>query len=223
MSLVLKDLLCSLEGFTLDINVELPAHVTALFGPSGAGKTTLLDIVAGLRRPDRAMIQVDDRLLTDTRSRKSIPPHLRKIGYVPQDLALFPHLSVRDNLLYGFKTCPGPRTPFRLSDALEMLDIGHLLERRPGQLSGGEKQRIALGRALLSSPCLLLLDEPMASLDARLKERILPYLRRVRDTFKFPILYVSHDSEEVTALCDEVLILERGSIVQRGHPAAVLR
>ena len=223
MSLLLQGVSCPLGDFTLSIDVELQTHVTAIFGRSGAGKTTLLDIIAGIRRPDQAVIEIDGRLLNDTKSNRFVPPHRRRIGYVPQDLALFPHLSVRENLLYGFSAPPELEPSFTLADVMEMLDIVSLLNRRIHQLSGGEKQRVALGRALLSAPCLLLLDEPLASLDSALKERILPYLRRIREIFQFPILYVTHDPQEVTALCDEVLILDQGRLIGRGPPDIVLR
>jgi molybdate transport system ATP-binding protein len=222
MSMVLQDVRVPLAEFTLQADLELTAHVTGIFGPSGAGKTTLLDIIAGLRRPASALIRLDDQILTDTTGKVFVPPHRRGIGYVPQDLALFPHRSVRENLLYGHKPDAEASGPFSFGQVAEVLDIGGLTARRIGQLSGGEKQRVALGRALLSAPRLLLLDEPLASLDARLKERILPYLRRVRETFTIPILHVSHDVKEMAALCDEVLVIEEGRIVRRGAPAEVL-
>lgn len=222
MSLLLQGVRAPMPGSALEADVELTAHVTGLFGASGAGKTTLLDIIAGLRRPSSALIRLDGRTLTDTAAGVSVPPHRRGIGYVPQDLALFPHLSVRENLLYGRKTSAEDGTPFSLAQVTQVLEIDGLAERRIGRLSGGERQRVALGRALLSAPRLLLLDEPLASLDARLKERILPCLRRVRETFAIPVLHVSHDASEMAALCDEVLVLENGRIVRRGRPSEVL-
>ncbi|HTH47895.1 MAG TPA: ATP-binding cassette domain-containing protein [Candidatus Limnocylindria bacterium] len=215
MSLQLQNIRVRLADFVLEIDVELHAHVTALFGPSGAGKTTLLDTIAGLRPPLSAVIRLDGRTLTDTGSRVSVPPHRRAIGYVPQDLALFPHLSVGENLRYGQPPRAEGQGPFSLVQITGLLDLGGLMARRTGQLSGGEKQRVALGRALLSAPRLLLLDEPLASLDTGLKGRILPYLRRIRETFPIPILYVSHDAGEVAALCDEVLTLDGGRITGR--------
>ena len=194
--------------------MEATRRVTTIFGPSGAGKTSLLELVAGLRRAKSALIQLDERVLVDTARGVFVPPHQRQIGYVPQDLALFPHLSIERNLRYGFKD--GNGTPFGFEKVCETLEIQSLLTRRIRELSGGEKQRVALARALLSSPKLLLLDEPLASLDAPLKERIIPYLMRIRDGFKIPMLCVTHDRTEALALADEVFILERGRILQSG-------
>ena len=215
MSLLLQNIRVPLADFTLEIDVELQAHVTAISGVSGAGKTTLLDTIAGLRRPQSAVIRLEGRTLTDTGAGIGVPPHRRGIGYVPQDLALFPHLTAGENLCYGRKPKTEREGAFSLTQVTGVLDLEGLTERRISQLSGGEKQRVALGRALLSAPQLLLLDEPLASLDARLKGRILPYLRRVRETFPIPILYVSHDPGEAAALCDEVLTLDGGKIVGR--------
>lgn len=212
MKLVLRDVRLPLAHFELRIDVEVTRQVTALFGPSGAGKTSLLDLIAGLRQAPSAWIELDGRVLTDTGSRKEVPARDRHIGYVPQDGALFPHLSVRKNVLYGNK---GDTSLDRVTGVLE---IGHLLDRRIGGLSGGEKQRVALARALLSSPRLLLLDEPLAALDEDLKGRVLSYLQRVRDELKVPMLYVSHTTDELRALCDEVLVLDRGLLRGRGEP-----
>ncbi|HET9228585.1 MAG TPA: ATP-binding cassette domain-containing protein [Thermoanaerobaculia bacterium] len=212
MKLVLRDVRLPLAHFELKLDVEITRQVTALFGPSGAGKTTVLDLIAGLRRAPSACIELDGRVLTDTAARKEVPARDRHIGYVPQDGALFPHLSVRGNILYGIK---GDTSLARVT---EVLEIGHLLDRRIGGLSGGEKQRVALARALLSSPRLLLLDEPLAALDEDLKGRVLSYLQRVRDELRVPMLYVSHTTDELRALCDEVLILDRGVLRGRGDP-----
>lgn len=219
MSLRLDSIAVELPAFRLDADVELNAHVTAVFGPSGAGKTTLLDVIAGLRKPSAGRVILHDRVLTDVSRRTFVPPHLRRVGYVPQDLALFPHLTVRENLLFGFR---GPDPAGALEGVTGILELRGLEDRRIRQLSGGEKQRVALGRALLTEPRLLLLDEPLASLDAALKDRILPCLRRIRDAFDIPILHVSHDAREVRLLCDEVLILEAGRIVRRGPPSRML-
>lgn len=224
MRLVLRDVRCPLSHFTLTLDVEITRDVTALFGPSGAGKTTALDLIAGLRRSPSAYIELDGRVLTDTSAGKEVPARDRHIGYVPQDGALFPHLSVRGNLLYGSKGGArgrgrGDAGPERVT---EVLDIGHLLDRRIGGLSGGERQRVALGRALLSSPRLLLLDEPLASLDEELRMRVLTYLKRVRDELTVPMLYVSHSRREVVELCEEVLILDRGVLKGKGEPLALL-
>jgi molybdate transport system ATP-binding protein len=220
MNLLLKNISLPLADFVLQIDVELAGQVTAIFGPSGAGKTSLLDLIAGLRRPERAFIQLDQRVLTDTARGLALPPRARQIGYVPQDLALFPHLPVRKNLLYGC-TAPAPRDGlFSYERVAAVLEIGPLAARGATELSGGEKQRVALARALLTSPKLLLLDEPLAGLDAALKARIIPYLARVRDEFQVPMLYVSHDRQEIQALCDEVVELERGQVLPRVHEKA---
>jgi molybdate transport system ATP-binding protein len=216
VKLVLRGVRCPLAHFTLALDVEITRGVTALFGPSGAGKTTALDLIAGLRRAPSAWIELDGRVLTDTSAGREVPARDRHIGYVPQDGALFPHLSVRGNLLYGSKKDVSPER------VTEVLDIGHLLDRRIGGLSGGERQRVALARALLSSPKLLLLDEPLASLDEELRTRVLAYLKRVRDELRVPMLYVSHARSEVVELCEEVLVLERGTLKGQGDPRALL-
>jgi len=215
MKLLLKTISLPLAEFSLNLDVEIQNQVTAIFGPSGAGKTSLLDLIAGLRHPQSAHIQLDERVLTDTAAGVRVPTRHRQIGYVPQDLALFPHLSVERNLLYGVK---GTRTHdilFSYEHVTQVLEIQPLLNRRVTNLSGGEKQRVVLARALLASPQLLLLDEPLASLDTVLKSKIIPYLARIRDEFHIPMLYVTHDWDEVQALCAEALIMERGEIVRR--------
>ncbi len=215
MNLRLQNISLRLPHFRLEVDVQLPGTITALFGPSGAGKTTLLDVVAGLRRPDSALIQVDDRVLTDSDRGISVPVRERGIGYVPQDLALFPHLSVRQNIVYGLRrTADG--SPFSLAHVLEVMEIQDLITRKITALSGGEKQRVALARALVAAPRLLLLDEPLASLDQKLKTRILPYLARIRTEFKLPMLYVTHDRYEALALADEVMVIAEGKILQSG-------
>jgi molybdate transport system ATP-binding protein len=216
--LLVQQVSLPLADFIVEADVVIQSQVTAIFGPSGAGKTSLLDLIAGLRRPRSAFIQLNDRVLTDTAGGVEVPTRFRGIGYVPQDLALFPHLSVRQNLLYGRKSTPDNCSLFSYEHVIEVLEIQPLVGRGVSDLSGGEKQRVALARALLASPRLLLLDEPLASLDLKLKARILPYLRRVRDEFRIPMLYVTHSHEEVLALCDEVLAMERGHIVPRGKP-----
>lgn len=222
MSLLLENLRIRQGGFTLELDAALTAHVTGIFGPSGAGKTTLLDTLAGLRRPESGSIRLGSTVLGDVAKGVFVPPYLRRIGYVPQDLALFPHRSVRGNLDYGIRPEGGGSDDrFRLQSIVELLELERLLDRPIDALSGGEKQRVALARALLTAPRLLLLDEPLASLDARLKDRVLPFLRRIRDAFSIPILHVSHDPAEVRALCDEVLVLEAGRLVRRGAPATV--
>jgi molybdate transport system ATP-binding protein len=218
MQLLLQNISLPLAEFVLEVNLELSCQVTAIFGASGAGKTSLLDLIAGLRRPASALIQLDGRALTDTARGLALPPRRRGIGYVPQDLALFPHLSVRQNLLYGCKAAPRDGSLFSFEHVAAVLEIQPLAGRSVTALSGGEKQRVALARALLTSPKLLLLDEPLASLDGALKARIIPYLARVRNEFRVPMLYVSHDRQEVQALCDEVVELERGKVLRRVPP-----
>ncbi len=218
MKLALKNISLSLAGFELEVDLEIQSQVTAIFGPSGAGKTSLLDLIAGLRRPNSALIQLEETVLTDTKRKLEIPTRSRRIGYVPQDLALFPHLSVKENLLYGHKPEADSNYLFSFQHVTEVLEIESLTARRVQNLSGGEKQRVALARALLSSPRLLLLDEPLASLDTGLKSRIIPYLARVRDEFHIAMLYVTHDWPEVQLLCNEVLVMERGRILRRGKP-----
>jgi molybdate transport system ATP-binding protein len=215
MNLLLKKIFLPLADFPLDVDVEIQNQVTAIFGPSGAGKTSLLDLIAGLRHPKSAFVQLGDRVLSDTAARINVPTRHRRIGYVPQDLALFPHLSVRQNLLYGCQGDGDSTSPFSYERVTEVLEIGPLVDRRVTNLSGGEKQRVALARALLASPQLLLLDEPLASLDTLLKSKIIPYLARVRDEFHLPMLYVTHDWDEVQTLCAEALIMERGKVVRR--------
>ena len=220
MNLLLKNISLPLADFSIEVDVELQSQVTAIFGPSGAGKTSLLDLIAGLRSPDSAFIQLDNRVLTSTADKMLVPPRLREMGYVPQDLALFPHLSVRQNLLYGKKSGSRAGPLFSFGHITEVLEIQPLARRRVTELSGGEKQRVALARALLTSPRLLLLDEPLRSLDEALKAKIIPYLQRVRDEFKLPMLYVTHDRQEVLALCDEVLEMRRGRITKRTRATA---
>jgi molybdate transport system ATP-binding protein len=222
MQLLLKNISLPLAEFVLQVDLELSSQMTAIFGPSGAGKTSLLDLIAGLRRPRSAFIQLGERMLTDTARGLALPPRLREIGYVPQDLALFPHLTVRKNLLYGCKAAGSPPrgSPFSYEHVAAVLEIEPLARRSVTDLSGGEKQRVALARALLASPKLLLLDEPLASLDAALKAKIIGYLARVRDEFRVPMLYVSHDRREVQALCGEVVELERGQVLPCGHQQA---
>jgi molybdate transport system ATP-binding protein len=200
-----------MPGLCLGIDAAFDSPVTGIWGPSGAGKTTLLELIAGLRRATAGRITYDGQVLSDAASRRHLPPRRRRIGYVPQDLALFPHLSVKANLAYGPRTSAG----IEFDHVVEVLEIRSLLSRRVPELSGGEKQRVALGRALLSSPRLLLLDEPLASLDRALRGKILPALRRIRDEFRIPIIYVSHESFELESLCDELVCIENGLIAER--------
>jgi molybdate transport system ATP-binding protein len=196
-------------SFVLRAAFEIDSRATALFGPSGGGKTTILDAIAGLRTPRRGAIAVNDRVLFSSADRINLPAHQRQVGYVPQDVALFPHMNVRRNLLYGRHPGVSPE----LDRVVGMLEIDRLLERRVTDLSGGERQRVALGRALMSGPSILLLDEPLAAVDVPLRRRILPYLQRVRDEVRVPIVYVSHDREEVAELADVVVRVEDGKVV----------
>ena len=202
-------------SFSLNATVQLDARAAALFGPSGAGKTTVLDAIAGLRTPRRGSIIIDDRVLFSSEAGINLPAHRRHVGYVPQDVALFPHMNVRRNLLYGRHPGLSPD----LDRVVGMLEISPLLARRVTDLSGGERQRVALGRALMSGPSLLLLDEPLAAVDVPLRRRILPYLLRVRDELKIPIVYVSHDREESEELADVVVTLDQGRVaaIERVH------
>ena len=209
-------------NFVLEVRFEAAAGVTALFGPSGAGKSTVLDLIAGLERPSQGRIAIDGEVLVDTAMGTCVPIHLRRIGYVFQDSRLFPHLSVRQNLDYGARFAGRRgRAPDR-DHVVELLGLGSLLERRPATLSGGEKQRVAIGRALLSAPRLLLLDEPMASLDAARRAEILPYLSRVRAEAGIPIVHVSHALPEVAKLADTVVLMEAGRVTAIGPVAELL-
>ena len=185
------------------IDERLDGRVTVLFGPSGAGKTTILDAIAGLRTPARGSIAVNGRSSSTPHSEINLPPHQRHVGYVSQDVALFPHLNVRRNVLYGQRR--GQK--LSLDAVASMLEIGALLDRGVAMLSGGERQRVALARALMSAPDVLLLDEPLAAVDLELRRRILPYLERVRDELAVPIVYVTHDREEARRFADRVLLL----------------
>ncbi|WP_300514326.1 molybdenum ABC transporter ATP-binding protein [Aliiroseovarius sp.] len=207
-----------LEGFDLEVDFDAPPGLTALFGASGTGKTSVVNAVAGLSRPDRARIAVGDWALCDTGQRLHLPPHKRRLGYIFQEGRLFPHLTVRQNLHYGawFTRRHGPGED--MARVVEMLGIGALLNRRPGALSGGEKQRVAIGRALLAKPRLILADEPLAALDEARKAEILPYFERLRDEAGIPILYVSHSPAEVARLATTVVALERGRVARMATP-----
>ncbi len=209
--------------FRLTARFTAAPGLTALFGRSGSGKSTLVDIVGGLVRPDRGRVAIDGHVLVDTERGVFVPKHRRRIGYVFQDSRLFPHLSVRRNLLYGRwfnRDGSGARTD--LDSVVQLLGIGHLLERRPASLSGGEKQRVAIGRALLARPQVLLMDEPLASLDESRRSEILPFLERLRDEAGVPILYVSHSVAEVARLATTVVIITEGRITAVGPVADIL-
>lgn len=204
----------------MDLDVSFEARVTSIFGPSGAGKTSLLDGVAGLREISSGEIEIGGRILFSSSRGINLSPQKRSIGYVPQETALFPHLSVRKNILFGADR--NGRAAADVDHVTRLLEIGPLLDRPVTRLSGGECQRVALARAILSRPRLLLLDEPLASLDIGLKERILPYLRRVKDEFAIPMIYVTHDPTEVLSLADWVIMIKQGRLVTQGVPQEVL-
>jgi molybdate transport system ATP-binding protein len=205
-----------LGDFSVDVAFTSEGRVTGLFGASGAGKTSLVSMIAGLQKPDRGVISVDGEALDDTTKPLHIAVHRRRIGYVFQDARLFPHLDVRRNLDYGRRMNRLTRDAAQETRLNDMLNIGHLLDRRPGQLSGGERQRVALGRALLSRPRLLLLDEPLGSLDEDRKAEILPYLMRLRDEAGVPMVYVSHDPDELRQLASQIVMLKRGRVAAFG-------
>jgi len=200
----------TLSSFTLRAHFASSGHVTALFGPSGAGKTSLLHMIAGLSAPDRGRIVLGERILFDSEQGIDLPVHQRRVGYVFQDARLFPHLNVRHNLDYGRRMNRLAFDPRAFDRLVDLFDLAPLLERRIGQLSGGERQRVALGRALLSAPRVLLLDEPLASLDAARKKDILPYLVRLRDETAIPMIYVSHDLDEVRVIADHIVRIVQG-------------
>ena len=222
MTLQLQQLRIDRAGFSLEIDATLDRAIAGIFGPLGAGKTTLLELISGLSRPNAGRISLDNEVLFDADSSVNRPPRLRRIGYVPQDLSLFPHLNVRANLVYGHRPPPGQDGLFTLEHVVAVMEIAALLDRDVTTLSGGEQQRVAFARAILSAPRLLLLDEPMSSLDLRLKERLVPFLLRIRDEFHIPLIYVSHNAHELASLCDEVLLLEQGRITGRASPAELL-
>jgi molybdate transport system ATP-binding protein len=202
-----------LGALQMSVRFEAARGATALFGPSGAGKTSVVNMIAGLLKPDRGSITLDAMVLFDAAKGIDVPPHRRRIGYVFQEGRLFPHLSVRQNLDYGRRMSRHPRDTGEFERITALLDIGPLLDRRPGKLSGGERQRVAVGRALLMRPLLLLLDEPLASLDAGHKREILPYLVRLRDDAGIPIVYVSHTPAEVRRIATTVVRLDTGRVV----------
>lgn len=204
--------------FALDAAFASDRHVVALFGPSGSGKTTLLNAIAGLIRPQAARIVIGGTVLTDTEARVFLAPHRRRVGYVFQDARLFPHLNVGRNLAYGRWFAPPRERNQTFDEVVALLGIEPLLERRPRNLSGGEKQRVAIGRALLASPRLLLMDEPLASLDEARKRETLPYLERLRDQLAIPIVYVSHSRPEVERLAGRIVEMEGGRVVREPSP-----
>ena len=205
-----------LGEFRLAAKFETTGGVTALFGPSGSGKTSIVNMIGGLVKPERGRIALDDTVLFDSTTRIDVPAHRRRIGTVFQEGRLFPHLTVAQNLDYGRWMTGLPADAAEHERIVALLDIGHLMARRPGKLSGGERQRVAFGRALLTKPRLLLLDEPLASLDRARKLEILPYLARLRDEAKVPMIYVSHQASEIVKLVSQVVRIEDGRVLAVG-------
>jgi len=210
------------RDFALDVSCTVNPGITILFGPSGVGKTTLLDCIAGLTIPDSGKIAVGDRILFDHPRQTNLPAQHRKLGYVFQDLALFPHLAVGKNIEYGLADADKSERRKKSGAILESFRIAHLRDRKPAEISGGERQRVALARALVTDPCVLLLDEPLAALDAATKSKIIDDLRAWNAAHAIPILYVTHSREEVFALGDRVLVLENGRIIADGTPHGVM-
>ena len=208
--------------FHLQASFTAGAGLTALFGRSGSGKTTLVNIIAGLVKPQQGRVGVDGETLIDTQQRLFVPPHRRRVGYVFQEGRLFPHLTVRQNLRYGRWFTPAHERRAKFDDIVALLGIGALLDRHPASLSGGEKQRVAIGRALLASPRLLLMDEPLAALDDARKAEILPYIERLRDEAGIPIVYVSHAVAEVVRLATTVVMMENGQVAAAGPAGEVM-
>ncbi|MCC7045777.1 MAG: molybdenum ABC transporter ATP-binding protein [Alphaproteobacteria bacterium] len=216
------DIRHDLGRFTLDARFETEGRLTALFGRSGSGKTTLVNVIAGLIRPDHGRVVLGDETLVDTARDIFVPAHRRRLGYVFQEGRLFPHLTVRQNLLYGQWFTPRAARYQRFDQVIDLLGIADLLDRQPHALSGGEKQRVAIGRALLASPRLLLMDEPLASLDEPRRLEILPYIERLRDVVGIPIVYVSHSIVEVTRLAHTMVLLSDGRVAAVGTPSEVM-
>jgi molybdate transport system ATP-binding protein len=213
----------TLGSFALDAAFKVDAPgVTALFGPSGSGKSSAVNAIAGLLRPREGRILINGVTVVDTAQRVFLPARRRRVGYVFQDSRLFPHLSVQANLEFGAKRSPEPPGPAEIRQIVDLLALGPLLARKPATLSGGERQRVALGRAVLAKPRILLLDEPLAALDAARKAEILPYLERLRDEARLPIVYVSHAIDEVARLADQMIVMDAGRIVAQGSVFDVL-
>jgi molybdate transport system ATP-binding protein len=217
------DVLHRLGAFELEAAFETNGRLTALFGPSGSGKTSLVNLIGGLIRPDRGRIAVDGRVLVDTAAGTFLAKHKRRIGYVFQDARLFPHMSVSQNLRYGRFFRPKTERYADMAAVVDLLGIGGLLDRKPNLLSGGEKQRVAIGRALIASPQLILMDEPLASLDEARKAEILPYIERLRDETRIPIVYVSHSIAEVARLASDIVVLAGGRVTASGPTAEIMQ
>ena len=201
------------KHFNFDVSLQIDKRVTAIFGPSGSGKSTLLSLIAGITQPNSGRIFIDGECVFDSQSGINKPVHQRRVGLVFQDGRLFPHMSVEQNLNYAFKLNAHQRQLIQPAEIMQLLALETLKKQQPHQLSGGEKQRVALGRALLSSPRLLMLDEPLASLDEKLKQQILPYLKLVAENINIPMLYVSHSMDEILQLTSDIIYIENGAIV----------
>lgn len=204
-------------NFSLDIEVDFIQGITGVFGPSGAGKTTLMHLLVGLEKPNEGFIQINDTLLVDTAANINEPARNRKIGYVFQEGRLFPHMSVRKNLLFATKYVQKGKQVIEFAELVNLLELNNLLEKQPKHLSGGEKQRVAIGRALLSSPKLLLMDEPFSSLDVKLRRQIIPYLIKINRKFNIPMLVVSHDLPDLLSLTRELFLLKNGRVLGHGN------
>ncbi len=208
----------SFESFNLNVALDFPAKgVTTLFGPSGSGKSTLLRCIAGLERSPSGYMKVSDEIWQDEENHIFLPSHKRSLGYVFQEPRLFSHLNVQKNLEYGYQRTPQSERHIEWQTVIDMLDIGHLLQRKPHKLSGGEQQRVSIGRALLSSPKLLLMDEPLASLDMARKQEVLPFIRQLHSELDIPVVYVSHSLQEVLQITDTMVLLREGKIIAMGH------
>jgi len=219
---IVVDVVVGRGAFWLEAEFQSEAGLIGLFGPSGSGKTTLIHLIAGLLRPARGRIEIDGATLFDSARNIEMPVHRRRVGLVYQDSLLFPHLSVRQNLLFGHFFTPRAERRIPYQSLIETLGISALLDRRPGTLSGGERQRVALARALLASPRILLMDEPLASLDFDRKLEIIGLIERLRDEYRIPIVYVSHAIEEVSRLAGYVVVLRAGKVVGAGPPSEAL-
>lgn len=204
--------------FRVDLSVRA-VGLTVFFGPSGSGKSSVVNMLSGLLKPDNGRFSLNGRVLYDRKKKINVPTHARNLGYVFQDSLLFPHISVYRNLKYGYK----PDRQIRMDEVVDLLGIGNLLKRRPHHLSGGEKQRVAIGRALVTNPDILLMDEPLSALDENRKGEIMPFVERVRDEFQIPIIYVTHSRDEVERLATTVIRMERGRVVASGNPKEVFQ
>jgi len=209
--------------FTLELDLKVSGERIGVFGPSGSGKSTLVNLLAGLTRPDSGQILLDGQVIFDTSNRNNLPSHRRRIAMVFQQHGLFPHLTVLKNLLYGYQRCPADEQRIELDEVAEVLEIGDLLEQKPDTLSGGQSQRVALGRAILASPRLLLMDEPLSALDDDLRYRIIPYLNLVSERFRIPFIFISHSLVEMRLMADQVAVLEKGRLIGVISPEELAR